>query len=76
MPDQLLKAIGPEKLTDYFVFLDEVRESGQVDMYVPAILANEAGVSIFEARAVVDAWRNTFSETLPAEDRVDALLDA
>lgn len=81
MTDQLLKAIGPSDLTGYFEFLDELRDSG-TPMYGAGLYATRylerkyPSMATPEARAVLIAWQDTFSSTLPAEDRVDALLDA
>jgi hypothetical protein len=75
---KLLHAIGPSDLTGYFEFLDELRESGKTNMFGAArFLADHfTGMSLVEARTVLVAWQDTFSTTLPAEDRADAALTA
>ena len=73
----LLKAIGSWKLTGYFEDLDAVREHGQRHMAgAPSILMEmHAGMVRIEADAVAKAWRDTFDETLSAEDRADNALE-
>jgi hypothetical protein len=78
MTTKLLEAIGVGHLTGYFEYLDDLRESGQTNMYGAAsyLLRDHPGMTNQEANAVVGAWMKSFSTTLPPEDRVAKLLDA
>ncbi len=75
---QLLKAIGAGDLTRYFEFLDELRASGAVNMFGSRnnLMDEFDGMTKEEARVVALTWMDTFSETLPAEDRVNKALEA
>jgi hypothetical protein len=74
----LLKAIGPSDLTGYFEFLDEIRQNGRTNMFAGARYLTDhfTGMSMLEARVVLAAWMDTFSHSLPAEDRADQALEA
>ena len=78
MSKQLLQAIGPSDLTRYFEFLDELRDSGVVNMFGSArnLTDHFTGMSRVEAFTVLSAWQTTFSPALPAEDRADRALAA
>mgnify|MGYP001391715125 CR=1 FL=1 len=46
---------------DFFVFLDILRDSGQMNMFgAPRELQNEFGLSKADARAVFTKWTETF----------------
>lgn len=46
---------------DFFVFLDILRESGEINMFgAPRELQNEFGLSKQEARDVFTKWTETF----------------
>jgi hypothetical protein len=48
------------------VFLDELRESGDLNMFGAAPYVSEAfGVSKYEARDLVKNWMQTFAERNP-----------
>lgn len=70
----LLKAIGIEKLIEYFQALDEAGETGAANAGV-ALRRAYSGMTSEESRAVVAAWTGQ-SQTLPAEDRACNVLDA
>lgn len=49
------------ELDDFFVFLDILRESGEINMFgAPRELQNEFGLSKQEARDVFTKWTETF----------------
>lgn len=75
---QLLNAIGAAKLTEHFEYLDEVRASGAVNMALAGTILNRAVpcMSKLEAQVIAQAWRDTFSESLPPEDRAEKALEA
>lgn len=77
MTRQLLNAIGATDLTAYFEFLDGLRESGATNMYGAAPYLEEQfpGMCRVEARTIAQAWRDTFSTTLPADDRAMNALE-
>lgn len=78
MSAQLLHAIGFETLETHFEWLDDLRDSGRVNMWGAAreLERENPGMSPVEARAIATAWQSTFTETLPAADRVANALDA
>ena len=50
-------------LKEYFVILDELRESGQINMFgAPRVLQDEFGLNKHEAREIVSAWMEQFKE--------------
>lgn len=67
---QLLNAIGVEALIEYFEFLDELRESGDTNMFGarPYLLRAYPGMTPEEGAVVMGAWMKTFSD-IPADDR-------
>ena len=47
----------------YFEFLNELRESGQINMFgAPRVLQDEFGLNKHEARDIVTAWMEQFTE--------------
>jgi hypothetical protein len=74
---QLLHAISATDLIAYFEFLDGLRESARTNMWgAPAYLRrNWRGMTPAKSYVVADAWRSTFTETLPAEDRAMNALE-
>ena len=49
------------ELDDFFVFLDVLQESGEINMFgAPRELQNEFGLSKQEARDVFTKWTETF----------------
>lgn len=73
---QLLRAIGVGRLTEHFEFLDDLRVSGKTNMNLAGTFLNRAVpcMAKLEAQVVAQAWRDTFSMSLPAEDRVEKAL--
>jgi hypothetical protein len=73
----LIKAIGPDQLTEYFQFLDDLRETGSTNMFgaAPYLQRTYRGMTREEAHTVLVAWQDTFSNTLPPEDRADAAIE-
>ena len=56
-------------LIDAFEWLDRKRESGAINMFGAApYLADAKGFGIKEARSVLSAWMETYTDE-PAEDR-------
>ncbi len=46
---------------DYFMFLDELRESGRINMFLaPRVLENHFGITSKEAHNIFWAWCATF----------------
>lgn len=60
----------------YFVYLDELRESGETNMFgAPSYIVSMFGVTRKEAMDATYAWMRTFDETKTVEERV-ALAEA
>jgi hypothetical protein len=75
MADKLIQAIGVNNLTLYFEYLDDLRESGRTNMFGAYVyLMREFSMSKEEALKVTSSWQDTFSDVLPAEDRVDMAM--
>ena len=52
-----------ETTLDHFEYLDELRESGETNMYgAGSYLADEFGLERRKAREVLSEWMRTFSE--------------
>ena len=63
-------------LRKYFAYLDELRESGETNMFgAPAYLVAMFGVSRIEAMEVTYAWMKTFGDERTVDERV-ALAEA
>ena len=77
MSNQLLKSISVGNLTEYFEYLDRLRESGVTNMYgaVSYLIRVYPGMTKQEARAVLVAWMESFSNSLPPGDRVAKALE-
>lgn len=55
--------IEKHTLTIYFLFLDELRLSGKLNMYAsPSYIVDRFDISIQEAKDVFMKWNETFSE--------------
>jgi len=62
-------------LLEYFEYLDDLRLSGETNMFGAAeYLRDEFGLDKPQSRKVLSAWMKTFSE-LPVEDRAQNALD-
>ncbi len=60
------------EMCDYFEFLDDLRESGETNMFGAApYLVERYSLDIREARDILKRWMDTFSAK-PLEDRVSA----
>jgi len=60
----------------YFVYLDELRESGETNMFgAPSYLVATFGLTRKEAMEVCYAWMKTFEGTKSVDERV-ALAEA
>ncbi len=69
-------AFTHEELTEYFEYLDDLRESGVTNMYgAGAYISNEYGVDHREAEKIVLAWMHTFSKAASAWDRAAVAND-
>ena len=65
--------IAADTLTEYFEFLDDLRVSGETNMFgAGSYLADVFGLDSRECRAVLSAWMNTFAADKSAEDRAIA----
>jgi len=52
----------PDKYLEYFVYLDELRESGTINMMgAPRELEHEFGIDKMEARKIFGLWANQFN---------------
>jgi hypothetical protein len=61
----------------YFVYLDELRESGETNMFgAPAYLRATYGLSRKEAMDTVYAWMKTFGDGTKTVDERVALAEA
>jgi hypothetical protein len=71
----LMAAIGCQNLTEYFEFLDDLRESGTANMFGAGRELREEypGMTKQESQIVLSVWMETFSD-IPAEDRADAAI--
>lgn len=70
-----LSEFGHLELVEYFEYLDDLRESGETNMFgAGAYLREDHGLDRNEARAVVTAWMGTFDGSSPADVRVDKAL--
>ena len=50
-------------MSEYFEFLDDVRESGEVKMFgAPRVLQDVFGVGRHEARDIVAEWMKSFGK--------------
>lgn len=58
-------------LCDYFEFLDDLRQSGSINMFgaAPYLAAEYPDLGKNNARSVLTLWQNTFSDE-PLEERV------
>jgi hypothetical protein len=72
---QLLRAISATDLIAYFEFLDELRMSS-VAAAALHLAGRYPGMTRREARDVANAWNDTYTHTLPAEDRALNALEA
>jgi hypothetical protein len=60
-------------LCDYFEYLDDLRKSGQANMFgaAPYLHAEYPDLEMRDARRVLKLWQDTFSHE-PLEERVSA----
>lgn len=64
-----------ETLTGHFTFLDNLRESGRVNMFgAVQVLMDELGMPYKEARTVWALWAHTFDESKTPEERAQEAL--
>ncbi len=65
----------PDDLPEAFEYLDELRESGATNMYgARPYVMREMGYDSDVAGEVLRAWMETFSNTVPADERAFSLL--
>jgi hypothetical protein len=56
-----------DEMKEYYEFLDELRESGETNMFgAGPYLREEFGLGKREAREIVSSWMETFAERHPA----------
>lgn len=66
--DQDLK----EEYCEYFQFLDELRKSGETNMFgAGSYLEEEFCLNRYDARKILQAWMETFDGERSVEDRVE-----
>ena len=71
-PEQ--KARGLEEMERAFEYLDDLRESGAINMFgARPYLAREMGIPPKEAGAILSAWMKTYDGKTSAADRAAAL---
>lgn len=64
------------ELYDGFLYLDELRDSGSVNMYAaPRYLAKHMGIELETAKTIWVHWMNTFDGVSSVDDRVDISLE-
>ncbi len=50
-------------MSEYFEFLDDLRESGEINMFgAPSVLQEVFDLSKYEARDIVSAWMKQFGK--------------
>lgn len=60
---------------EVFEYLDDLRESGAVNMFGAAIyVSDHFDLHIGLARGMVSAWMETFDSNIPAAERVERYL--
>lgn len=70
-----LSEVGHLELAEYFEYLDDLRESGETNMFGAGnYLREDYGLDRREAGAVLSAWMKTFDGSSSAEDRADKAL--
>jgi hypothetical protein len=63
----------PENLAEAFEYLDELRESGETNMFgARPYVQSEMGYDLSTAGAVLSAWMDTFDREKPPADRAEA----
>jgi hypothetical protein len=69
-----MKELAVEAMEDCFVYLDEIREHGNINMGLAApLVADQFGLDKRSARKVLAMWRHTFSD-MPALERARKAL--
>lgn len=62
-------------LTEYFEYLDELREIGEMNMFGAApYLEEEYALSENDARKILNIWMQTYDEDEELDDRVEKAL--
>lgn len=60
-----------EDLVEYFYYLDDLRESGEANMFgASSYLETEYGLSKKASKEVLLSWMETFDENLFVEERI------
>lgn len=58
--------LSPEELEKYFLYLDDLRDSGVTNMYgAPAYLEEEFWIDKRLAQKIVSRWMDTYTERHP-----------
>jgi len=64
-----------EELAEAFEYLDDLRESGETNMFGAGVyLREDFGMERKSSGAVLSAWMKTFDGETPADERADAAL--
>jgi len=67
--------VTEEKYTEAFEFLDELRVSGEVNMFLaPEWLEDEFNYTAKEARVITGDWMDTFDGDATVKSRVEEAL--
>ena len=65
------------EMTRYFEYLDDLRESGETNMFGAApYLADEFGLTKEAARPILRKWQNTFDGESPPRQRATRAMMA
>jgi hypothetical protein len=65
-----------DRLTEVFEYLDELRESGEANMFgASPYVTRDLGYNSQEARKYVLLWMETFDDESTVEDRVKKALN-
>lgn len=66
MKEYVVGHFDAEDVDRFFLFLDEVRESGAINMFGAAVpLGEEFELDVRDAREVLGEWMRTFEERHP-----------
>lgn len=73
--DARLKDFTDDELLEGFAYLDELRDSGQTNMFGAArYIATDLGHPLNDARALLSLWMDTFDPEKSPEERVAEAL--
>ena len=65
-----------QELYDGFLYLDELRDGGSVNMYgATSLLAQHLDIDKYKAKDIWKLWIETFDEDMELEERIDMALE-